>query len=55
LASKSVEYKKKARLEAALTYYNNFKKAYANSEFLEDATTKYESALEQLEQYNTKS
>lgn len=55
LAVRSVEFKKKARLEAAEAYYNAFKKAYASSTFLEDATTKYEDTLEQLEQYNTKS
>jgi len=55
LGTKSVEYKKKARLEAAIANYNTFKKAYATSEFLEDATEKYEDALKQLEQYNTKS
>ncbi|WP_452223029.1 outer membrane protein assembly factor BamD [Lacinutrix chionoecetis] len=54
LASKSVEYKKKARLEAAINYYNAFKKSYANSEFIEDATEKYNDALQQLEDYNTK-
>jgi len=55
LATKSVEYKKKARLETAILNYKTLKRAYANSEFLEDAATKYEDALEQLEQYNTKS
>lgn len=55
LATKSVEYKKKARLESAIQYYKAFKRGYANSEYLEDATTKYENTLEQLEQYNTKS
>lgn len=55
LASRSVEYKKKARLEAAIVAYNTFKRRYANSEFMEDATTNYEDTLQQLEQYNTKS
>ena len=55
LASKSVEYKKQARLEAAITYYKAFLRGYANSEFLEDATSKYEDAVKQLEKYNTKS
>ncbi|WP_034057860.1 outer membrane protein assembly factor BamD [Lacinutrix jangbogonensis] len=55
LASRSVEYKKKARLEAAVKFYNAFKKVNPNSEFLEDATTKYENTLEQLKKYNTKS
>jgi outer membrane protein assembly factor BamD len=55
LASKSVENKKKARLEAAVKYYNTLKRGYANSGFLQDATIKYENTLQQLEQYNTKS
>jgi len=55
LATKSVEYKKKERLEAAITNFNTFKRAYATSKYLEDATVKHEDALKQLEQYNTKS
>lgn len=55
LAIKSVEYKKKARLEQSINNYNTFKRAYASSELLEDATKKYEDALEKLEQYKTKS
>ncbi|WP_055446515.1 outer membrane protein assembly factor BamD [Lacinutrix mariniflava] len=55
LATKSIEYKKKARLEATITNYNSFKRGYATSEFLEEATVKYEDALKQLEKYNTKS
>ena len=55
LGINSVEYKKKARLEAAILYYNTFKRAYSTSAFLEDANEKYEDASEQLEQYNTKS
>ncbi|WAC02053.1 outer membrane protein assembly factor BamD [Lacinutrix neustonica] len=55
LASKSVEYKKKTRLETAVSNYKKFKASYANSEFLEDATDKYEDLLKQLEQYSTQS
>ncbi|WP_290697477.1 outer membrane protein assembly factor BamD [Lacinutrix sp.] len=55
LAIRSVEYKKKARLESAITNYKTLKRAYATSTFLEDATLKHEDALEKLEQYNTKS
>ena len=55
LAIRSVEYKKKARLEAAISNYKTFKRAYATSEYIEEATTKYEDALKQFEQYNTKS
>lgn len=55
LAIRSVEYRKEARLITAKTYYNAFKKSYANSEFIEDANEMYENIEKQLEQYNTKS
>ncbi len=55
LATKSVEYKKEARLNTALSYYNNFKRAYSESEFIKDADKMAESLKEQLEQYSTKS
>ena len=55
LASKSVEYKKKDRLETAKTYYNQFTKRYANSDFTEEARSKAEDIDRQLEQYSTKS
>jgi len=55
LASKSIEAKKKARLETAIKYYKTFLRSYASSEYIEDATIKYEDTLEQLEKYNTKS
>lgn len=55
LATRSVEYKKKARLETAVSYYEKFKVSYANSEFMEDATNKYEDLLIQLQQYSSQS
>lgn len=55
LAVNSVEYKKKARLESAIAYYNSLKKGYPNSEFIEDAANKNEKAVKQLEQYTIKS
>lgn len=55
LATKSVEYKKQARLETAKAYYKSFKKSYANSEFIEDANTMSIDIDKQLEQYSTKS
>ncbi|MDX1272393.1 outer membrane protein assembly factor BamD [Bizionia paragorgiae] len=55
LAMKSVEYKKKERLEAAKKYYISFKKDYANSEFLEAATDKLNDIEKELENYSTKS
>ena len=55
LAIKSVEYRKQTRLTTAKTYYNAFKKSYADSEFIEDANKMYADIEKQLEQYNTKS
>jgi len=55
LATKSVEYKKEVRLQTAKSYYTTFKKAYANSEFIEDADKMYNDIEKQLEKYNTKS
>ena len=55
LAVKSVEYKKQERLETAKQYYNNFKKAYANSEFKEEADEKFNDIEQQLENYTIKS
>jgi len=55
LGTRSVEYKKQARLEKAKSYFSGFKKAFPNSEFIEDATKMNEVLTEQLEQYSTKS
>lgn len=55
LAIKSIEDKKQERLEKALTYYNAFKKLYAQSEFIEDADKMNEDIIKQLEQYSTNS
>ena len=54
LATKSVESKKQARIETAVSIYSNLKTSYADSEFMEDATDNYENLLEQLEQYQLK-
>ncbi|TYB77375.1 outer membrane protein assembly factor BamD [Bizionia gelidisalsuginis] len=55
LAMKSVEYKKKDRLETAKKYYMSFKQGYANSQYLEKATDKLNDIEEELENYSTKS
>jgi outer membrane protein assembly factor BamD len=55
LASKSIAYKQKARIEAAISHYKKFKTSYPNSEFLEEATNNYEDLLKQLEQYSSQS
>ncbi len=55
LASKSVEYKKEARLLTAKTHYNAFKKSYASSEFMDNANEMFNDIEKQLEKYNTKS
>ncbi|WP_397362503.1 outer membrane protein assembly factor BamD [Olleya sp. R77988] len=55
LATKSVEYKKEKRLNTAITYYNNFKRSYSESEYIKDADKMIEVLKEQLEQYSTKS
>lgn len=54
LATKSVERKKQDRLETAITLFTNFKTAYANSAFLDEATKMHDHLLEQLEQYDIK-
>lgn len=55
LATKSVEYKKEERLNAALTYFNAFKRLHSDSEFIEDATRMGKDLQQQLEQFSTKS
>ncbi|MBJ6369017.1 outer membrane protein assembly factor BamD [Snuella sedimenti] len=51
LAINSVEYKKRVRLEKAKEYYNAFKKAYANSKYLEDVNTMANEIEEALKSY----
>ena len=53
LAINSVEYKKKQRLEDAITYYNAFKRLYSGSEFIADADKMNEDLKEQLQKYST--
>jgi len=55
LATKSIERKKKERLETAKNYYDQFLKRYVNSEFIEIAREKANDIDRQLEQYSTKS
>ena len=55
LATKSVERKKKQRIEDALNYYSAFKKLYSGSEFIEAADKMNEDLKQQLEQYSTNS
>ncbi|MBQ0769591.1 MAG: outer membrane protein assembly factor BamD [Bizionia sp.] len=55
LALRSVEYKKEERLEIAKKYYISFKKGYASSQYLENATKKFNDIEEELENYSTKS
>lgn len=51
LAMKSVLYKKKERLDGAVTQYIAFKKSYNNSEYLEEANQMYEDIQIELEFY----
>jgi len=55
LAINSVSYKKQQRLEDAKTYFNSFKSAYANSEFMVEAEKMNEEIERELENYSTKS
>ncbi|OBX22789.1 MULTISPECIES: outer membrane protein assembly factor BamD [Bizionia] len=55
LAINSVYSKKEKRLEDAKLYYYNFKKSYANSEYLEKADKMIEDIEKELENYSTKS
>lgn len=54
LAKNSTERRKKERLEEAITYYNKWKKAYAESEFTEEAEQNIAYINNELEQLNTK-
>jgi len=55
LAMLSIDELKEERLNDALGYYNSFKKAYPNSEFLEDAGKMQEELQEELRTFSTKS
>ena len=51
----SVKYKKKERLENAKIYYHSFKKAYANSDFMQDADKMSDEIENELKNYSNKS
>lgn len=55
LAILSIDELKEERLNNAIGYYNSFKKAYPNSEFLEDATRMKEELEQELNTFTTKS
>ncbi|EDP69884.1 TPR repeat protein [Flavobacteriales bacterium ALC-1] len=55
LAVNSVNYLKEERLKEAIDYYESFKKAYADSEFVGDATVMKEKLEQELNTINTKS
>lgn len=52
LAKNSTNRRKKERLEQAITYYNKWKKTYAESEFSEEAAESFTEINKQLEQFN---
>lgn len=51
----SVDYLKEERLREAIGYYQTLKKAFPNSEFLEDATKMKDQLEQELNTFNTKS
>ena len=55
LAVKSVEWKKKDRLETAKSYYTAFKKKYASSQYIEEADAMNIVLEEELKKYSTNS
>jgi outer membrane protein assembly factor BamD len=55
LAILSVDYLKEQRLKDALGYFENLKRAFPNSEFLEDAIIMKEELEQELKTFNTKS
>ena len=55
LAMLSIDQLKAERLNDAINYYNAFKKAYPNSEFLADATKMNEELQVELKTFSTKS
>ncbi|WP_296385943.1 outer membrane protein assembly factor BamD [Winogradskyella sp.] len=55
LAVKSVDYLKRERIKEAIGYYESLKRAFSNSEFLEDATMMKDKLQQELNTINTKS
>jgi len=55
LAIKSIYYLKEQRVKDAIGYYQALKKAYPNSEYLEDATRMQEELQQEFNTFNTKS
>jgi outer membrane protein assembly factor BamD len=55
LAINSVPRKKEERIEVAITYYNAYKKYYADSEFKDEANKMHEELNGLLQEFNTKS
>ena len=55
LAINSVPRRKEERLENAITYFNSFKKSYADSDFTDKADKMYEELNGLLQEFNTKS
>ncbi|RLD30219.1 MAG: outer membrane protein assembly factor BamD [Bacteroidetes bacterium] len=55
LAINSVPWKKEERLKTAITYFNSFNKAYADSQYKEEANNMQEELNGLLEEFNTKS
>lgn len=53
LAIKSVEWKKKERLEKAIYYFNTFSRYFKDSKYLEEMTKRKEEIEELLKEYNT--
>ena len=55
LAINSVEWKMEERIKSAMNYYDQFKKTYPNSEYLEDIDKMNEELSELLSNFSTKS
>lgn len=53
LAVNSVEYKKKNRLETAKSYYDTFKRLYADSKYMSEADKMLQTLNKELEQYKS--
>ncbi|WP_298903941.1 outer membrane protein assembly factor BamD [uncultured Psychroserpens sp.] len=55
LGINSIQSKKQARLNTAISYYDSFKKFFPNSELMKDADKMNEEMTTAVQQYNTKS
>ncbi|MGS2725899.1 outer membrane protein assembly factor BamD [Psychroserpens sp. BH13MA-6] len=55
LGINSIKSKQEERLNTAMNYYNNFKKFYPNSEFIEEANKMNEEMISAKQELNTKS